>query len=66
MEDQRYAIVQNSDNVVVNVVMWNGDTGPTGWQPPEGTFVIQTEIGNIGDTYNPDDGSFTPPPPENP
>ena len=51
--DQRYAVIQTVDNLVVNVVMWNGDTGPDGWQPPEGCFVVQSDTLNIGDTYTP-------------
>jgi hypothetical protein len=36
MED-KYAIL-NSDNEVINVVVWNGDT--TIWQPPQGTIAM--------------------------
>ena len=63
MEDQRYAVIDNGTNIVVNVVMWNGDTGPDGWHSPEGTYVIQSDIANIGDIYDPDNGTFAPPTP---
>ncbi len=61
MEDQRDAVIQTIDNVVVNVVMWNGDTGPDGWHPPEGCFTVQSDTANIGDIYDPENGTFTPP-----
>lgn len=63
MDDQRYAVINSLSNIVVNVVMWNGDTGPDGWHPPEGTFVIQSDSANMGDIYDPENGSFTPPAP---
>ena len=61
MEEQRYAVIQNSDNTVVNVIMWNGDTGPDGWHPPEGCIAVQSDTANIGDIYDPENGTFTPP-----
>lgn len=48
--DQRYAVIQDSDNLVVNVIIWDGQTE---WSPPEGCFVVQSDTLNIGDTYTP-------------
>lgn len=55
-----YAIVQAG--MVINVVVWNGDTEE--WQPPEGTTAIkvtdETGPAYIGFPFA--DGHFTPPP----
>jgi len=45
----RHGIV-NQDNVVVNVIIWNGAE----WQPPRGHWVVQDDKVNIGDIYDPD------------
>lgn len=48
MEPTRYAMVK--DNVVVNVVLWDGDTAK--WQPPtDGTIMIPNEWVGPGDWY---------------
>ena len=47
---QRYAVIQQSDNVVVNVIMWDG-VQP--YDPGEGLFLIQSDTLDIGDTYAP-------------
>ncbi|CAB4132680.1 hypothetical protein UFOVP255_45 [uncultured Caudovirales phage] len=52
-----YAVI-NSENLVVNVVVWDG-VSP--WSPPEGCSVIQSDTAGIGSTYNPIEGSFTAP-----
>jgi hypothetical protein len=48
--DQRYAVIQESDNLVVNVIMWDGQAE---WSPPEDCFVVQSDTLNVGDTYIP-------------
>jgi hypothetical protein len=53
----RYAMV-NADNVVINVIMWDGESPYT---PPLGCFLVQSDTANIGDIYDPNNGTFTPP-----
>lgn len=53
-----YAVVQDADDVVVNVVEWDGEAL---WSPPPGTTAV-LDSGNeaiIGGTYV--DGVFYPP-----
>ena len=52
-----YAVIDSITNIVVNVILWDGVSK---WVPPEGQFVIQSDIAAIGWTYNPSDGSFSP------
>ena len=53
----RYAIVQGG--VVVNIVMWSGDTNE--WTPPPGTIAVQSDTACVGDSW---DGSvFSTPAP---
>ena len=44
----RYIVVQTSDNLIVNAILWDGVTSRT---PPEGTFIVQNDTQNIGDIY---------------
>jgi hypothetical protein len=56
----RYAMVQDSSGVVVNVIEWDGNTAT--WAPPAGYTMVEdtnNEIG-VGGTY--EDGTYTPPP----
>ena len=53
-----YAVIDSITYIVVNIIVWDG-VSP--WSPPEGTFIIQTDDAGIGWTYDPNDGSFTPP-----
>lgn len=40
MTTQAYCLINNADNVVDNVVMWDGDTNV--WTPPEShSYVVQ-------------------------
>lgn len=55
--NQKYAMV-NPENMVANVIMWDGKTPYT---PPKGYTLVQSETANIGDIYDPKTGSFTPP-----
>lgn len=52
----RHAIV-NKDNVVVNVVVWNGAE----WLPPRDHLVVQDDRVNIGDVYDPNTNTFSTP-----
>lgn len=45
----KYAIVENSTNLVVNIVEWNGNTEK--WRPPEGHTAIQSSTAYKGDTW---------------
>lgn len=56
-----YAVV--NDNVVINVIVWNGITP---YAAPEGCALIQSDTAAIGDLY--DGAVFTKPapPPEPP
>ena len=56
----RYALVDNATHVVFNVVNWDGDS--KGWTPPATITPVQTDKGNIGDTYD-GIGFATPAPP---
>lgn len=51
----RYALIQNG--IVVNVIEWDGISQFN----PDG-ILVQSDTANIGDLYNPDDGTFTTPP----
>jgi hypothetical protein len=50
------AVLVNSQNVVFNAIII-GD----GYEPPEDTVMVITDIATIGDIYNPVDGTFTSP-----
>lgn len=54
-----YAVIDSITYIVVNIVVWDGVSE---WSPPSGTFAIQSDEAGIGWTYNPGDGTFTPPP----
>ena len=58
---EHYAIVDDATLVVVNTTVWDGVSD---WAPPAGqTAVLDAEhVAYIGDTYDPDDGTFTRPP----
>lgn len=58
-----YAVIDTQTNVVVNMVLWNPEST---WQPPEGTYLIQSDIAKIGDTYDPATGQFVSPPVDSP
>ena len=55
--DKRWVVI-NASNIVVNVVVWDGETG---WSPPEGCIVVNSDHGQLGDVY--DAGQFTRPEP---
>ena len=52
----QYAHIDQITNVVTNVSLWDGITT---WNPPENTFVVQSDIANIDDIYDPKTGTFT-------
>jgi hypothetical protein len=53
----RFAIVDAKTNEVTNCVVWNGDR----WMSIPGTWVVQTDLVNIGDIYDPKTNTFTRP-----
>ena len=55
---KRYAIVDTSTNICVNVSQWDGETP---WSPGEGFIAVQSDVAEIGDIYNPETGEFTKP-----
>lgn len=46
----RHAIIDPKTNKVVNVVIWEGAE----WLPPRGHLVIQSDICDIDDDYDPE------------
>ncbi|OQD19987.1 hypothetical protein UE98_22335 [Burkholderia cenocepacia] len=55
-----YAVVQ--DDVVVNVVVWDGDE--TAWRPPEGCQAVEVPDGiDVSIGYGYADGNFLAPSP---
>lgn len=56
---KRLCLVKDSkvDNVCSVRDDWSGSKGQ--WQPPEGYTVVESELGNVGDSYI--DGSFVKP-----
>jgi hypothetical protein len=58
----RWAVIRDDDNVVDNIIEWDGVTP---WTPPAEHYVIA--IGDqdcdIGYLYDPGTGTFSPPPP---
>ena len=53
----KYAVC-NSENVVVNVILWDGKSQ---WTPPAGCYVIESNAACIGDWYNKEDKTFVKP-----
>ena len=49
-----FAIVENETKKVVNLIVWDGAE----CLPPRNHFVIQSDVANIDDTYNPDTQTF--------
>jgi hypothetical protein len=50
-------LVINSENIVVNSILWDGETP---WSPPEGhTAILSTGVVEVGWSYI--DGEFIPP-----
>lgn len=57
----RWALVRTADNLVVNVIEWDGVTP---YIPPEGTTTINCDekVAGPGFTYDPATGDFIDPP----
>ncbi len=51
----RFAIVDSTTLFVVNVCEWEGAE----WLPPFGTYIVQSDGANIGDSYDPLTESFS-------
>lgn len=45
----RFGIVDNQSLKVINVCEWEGAE----WLPPFGTFVVQSDLIDVGDSYDP-------------
>ena len=58
----RYGVVEVATGLVVNVILWDGDT--TQWQPPEGCIAVQSDEVQMGWSYI--NEVFVAPPPEPP
>lgn len=50
----RHAII-NNENVVTNVMEWDGVSE---WKPPEGFYLIDSEIAASGDIYDRENNVF--------
>jgi hypothetical protein len=53
----RYAVV-NADNLVVNVIIWDGESR---WSPPSGCFVVRSDACDVGQIYDPVAETFSYP-----
>lgn len=56
-----YALVDESTNIVVNTIVWDGGTG---WTPPSGILAIRLtdeDYCGIGFTYDPETKTFSQP-----
>jgi len=53
----RYAVIDNAQKVI-NVIIWDELSN---WEPPYGCFLVKTDVGNIGDTYDIDSNTFSTP-----
>jgi len=56
----RYAMVQDSSQIVVNVIEWSGNESD--WIPPVGYTMVEDTKGEAGPGYSYDGTTFTPPP----
>lgn len=54
----RYAIVSLATWVVTNVAQWDGVTS---WEPGDGFEAIPTDDAEVGWSYSPETGLFSPP-----
>lgn len=58
---QTYAIVRTVDQVVDNLILWDGSTPYT---PPSGTFTVVVDSPcDIGWVYDAETNTFSPPEP---
>lgn len=57
----RYALVKKTTKLVANVCEWDGNTAT--WTSPVDCDAVRTDVGNIGDLYDPLAGTFTTPAP---
>lgn len=46
---KRWAMVNRETNIVENICNWDGTDR---WSPPQGFYMIQTDIASIGDLYD--------------
>jgi hypothetical protein len=61
----RYAVVNTTSNIVENIVQWDGNSET--WQPPDGSIAVEApDDVEVGASYDPESGEFTPAPPPTP
>lgn len=51
----KYAIIDRASLIVVNVALWDGKTP---WHPGDEYMVVESDIADIGDKYDPESGTF--------
>jgi hypothetical protein len=56
----RYAMVDDTSQIVVNVIEWDGSVET--WQPPAGYTMVEDNPPSAGPGYTYKDGAFVPPP----
>ena len=54
---KRWAMIDSGTNIVMNICNWDGDSK---WNPPVGIFLIESQLANNGDIYDPQSGIFSP------
>jgi len=60
----RYAVIDEASGMVVNVIEWDGDEAT--WQPPAGHIMVEDTEGAAGPGFTYADGTFAPPPNDQP
>ena len=58
---KKYAIVNNSTNLVENIIVWDGETL---WTPPEGHIAVNIDDLDVGIGWTYNNGIVTAPNPE--
>ena len=65
----KYALVRESDNIVTNVVEWDGverhieiindQAVVVGWLKPDNHIAVESDTATIGQTYDPINNTFS-------
>lgn len=64
MPNARYCVIREDTNIVVNVVVWDGNLET--WQPPENCIAVQSDEAGIGWEYDELNNDFENPDIEEP
>lgn len=56
----RYAMVEDTSQIVVNVIEWDGNTET--WRPPAGYTMVEDANAEASPGYSWDGSQFMPPP----